>query len=132
MTSAKAWNFDTRAYAAAAIYCPEKSALRGLVGQAWEAGLVPYPCEEPSALYERLDEVALAMVQLDMSRIGSQAVLQQIKRQAPTLPVLMVVPQWDISGAVTALRNGANAAITLPFSTHELLHKVQELGVETT
>jgi FixJ family two-component response regulator len=76
------------------------------------------------AIKDRRPSLVLLDVWLQGSRLDGLQLLQQIKRQDSTLPVLMISGHGNLDTAVAAVREGAVDFIEKPFEAGHLLHLV--------
>jgi len=60
-----------------------------------------------------------------MPKMDGFAVLSEIRRARPTLPVIMLTAKGEESDRVTGLRAGADDYVVKPFSVNELLARVE-------
>ena len=77
-----------------------------------------------AALAERRPSLVLLDVWLQGSRLDGLALLAEIKRRDPTLPVIVFSGHGTIDTAVAAVREGAADFIEKPFESARLLHLV--------
>ena len=77
-----------------------------------------------AALVERRPSLVLLDVWLTGSRMDGLALLAEIKRRDPTLPVIVFSGHGNIDTAVAAVRQGAVDFIEKPFESSRLLHLV--------
>jgi DNA-binding response OmpR family regulator len=73
---------------------------------------------------EPIDFVLLDVVLPDLD---GHAVLAEIRRLRPELPVIMVTARDDVSSKISALDGGADDYVTKPFNFDELLARVRAL-----
>ena len=76
------------------------------------------------AIKDRRPSLLLLDVWLQGSRLDGLQLLQEIKRQDPSLPVLMISGHGNLDTAVAAVREGAVDFIEKPFEAGHLLHLV--------
>jgi two-component system nitrogen regulation response regulator NtrX len=76
------------------------------------------------AIKDRRPSLVLLDVWLQGSRLDGLQLLQHIKRQDSTLPVLMISGHGNLDTAVAAIREGAVDFIEKPFEAGHLLHLV--------
>jgi two-component system nitrogen regulation response regulator NtrX len=76
------------------------------------------------AVKDRRPSLVLLDVWLQGSRLDGIQILQEIKRQDPSLPVLMISGHGNLDTAVAAVREGAVDFIEKPFEAGHLLHLV--------
>jgi two-component system, LuxR family, response regulator FixJ len=69
----------------------------------------------------------LLITDLKMPGINGLELLQNVKRIAPWIPVLIITGYGDIPSAVVAMKEGAADFIEKPLATETLLHKVRLL-----
>lgn len=65
------------------------------------------------------------LLDIRMPGLGGEEVLRRLQRLDPGLPVIVVTAHGSISGAVSAIRQGAFEYITKPFRNEHLLDTVQ-------
>jgi ATP-dependent Lon protease len=73
------------------------------------------------------EEVDLVITDLKMDRMDGLQLLQQINRQAPEIPVIMVTGFATVSSAVEALKKGAAHYLGKPVNLDELRKTVKEV-----
>ena len=76
------------------------------------------------AIKDRRPSLLLLDVWLQGSRLDGLQLLQEVKRQDPSLPVLMISGHGNLDTAVAAVREGAVDFIEKPFEAGHLLHRV--------
>ena len=76
------------------------------------------------AMKDRRPSLVLLDVWLQGSRLDGLQLLQEIKRNDPSLPVLMISGHGNLDTAVAAVREGAVDFIEKPFEAEHLLHLV--------
>ncbi len=76
------------------------------------------------AMKDRRPSLVLLDVWLQGSRLDGLQLLQEIKRNDPSLPVLMISGHGNLDTAVAAIREGAVDFIEKPFEAERLLHLV--------
>ena len=69
-------------------------------------------------LLERQAEIRLVLTDDDMPVLDGAALIHQVRKQFPTLPILLM------SGQATATGSGGDAILTKPFSSDTLLERV--------
>lgn len=70
-------------------------------------------------------EPNLILLDVLMPKMDGFAVLSEIRRARPTLPVIMLTAKGEESDRVTGLRAGADDHVVKPFSVNELLARVE-------
>lgn len=70
-------------------------------------------------------EPNLILLDVLMPKMDGFAVLSEIRRARPTLPVIMLTAKGEESDRVTGLRAGADDYVVKPFSVNELLARVE-------
>lgn len=70
-------------------------------------------------------EPNLILLDVLMPKMDGFAVLAEIRRAKPTLPVIMLTAKGEESDRVTGLRAGADDYVVKPFSVNELLARVE-------
>jgi two-component system nitrogen regulation response regulator NtrX len=76
------------------------------------------------AVRDRRPSLVLLDVWLQGSRLDGLQLLEELKRQDPSLPVLMISGHGNLDTAVAAIREGAVDFIEKPFEAERLLHLV--------
>src|SRR4051812_48662638 len=76
------------------------------------------------AIKDRRPSLVLLDVWLQGSRLDGLQLLQQLKHNDPSLPVLMISGHGNLDTAVAAVREGAVDFIEKPFEAGHLLHLV--------
>jgi len=77
------------------------------------------------------ERFGLLITDLRMDGMDGLALLRQVKRDSPTLPVIVLTAHGTIPDAVEATRRGAFGFVTKPFEPKELLEQVaRALGLE--
>ncbi len=76
------------------------------------------------AIKDRRPSLLLLDVWLRGSQLDGIQLLQEVKRQDPSLPVLMISGHGNLDTAVAAVREGAVDFIEKPFEAGHLLHLV--------
>lgn len=71
-----------------------------------------------------LNRVDLALVDLKMPRMDGLAVLRELRRRQPDLPVILLTAYATVPTAVEAMRLGALDYLRKPFDVEEVLFKV--------
>ena len=77
-----------------------------------------------AAIAERRPSLVLLDVWLQGSRLDGLALLDEIKRRDPSLPVIVFSGHGNLDTAVAAVRQGAVDFIEKPFQSERLLHLV--------
>ena len=81
-------------------------------------------------LYGRMEnhpELAAVIMDLSVSELDAAEVCSFIRQQRPQIRVLVLAGQERQNDAVTALMNGADASLMLPFSPYQLHCAVEDL-----
>jgi two-component system response regulator GlrR len=79
------------------------------------------------ALSREQDEPCdVAIVDLKLPGISGIALLEQLLRQHPHLPVLILTAHGSIASAVEATKKGAYDYLTKPFDPKDLLHRLEK------
>lgn len=73
------------------------------------------------------DRPAVLLVDVRMPGISGMALLERLRAERASLPVIMITGHGDIEMAVRAMKLGAMDFITKPFSAQALLDRVQEV-----
>src|SRR3569623_3425413 len=76
--------------------------------------------EALQALVDRRPSLVLLDVWLQGSKLDGLQLLEEIKRRAPSLPVLMISGHGNLDTAVSAIRQGAVAFIAQPIEAGHL------------
>ncbi len=99
---------------------------RGLADALRYGGYAVHECADGDAAVKTAIGVAVDLVLLDvvLPKKDGFAVLDEIRRARPTLPVIMVTARGSESDRVDGLRNGADYYVVKPFSPKELLARV--------
>ncbi len=97
-----------------------------LVGE----GMESERCHDGAEALELLRKSAWDVVVLDLMLpgLGGMELLQKIRAGGDTTPVLILTAKGEVEDRVTAFRSGADQFLTKPFSTEELVARVQVLG----
>jgi FixJ family two-component response regulator len=69
----------------------------------------------------------LLLLDVRMPGMSGMALLEQLRTQCPSLPVIMITGHGDIDMAVRAMKLGAMDFITKPFSAQGLLDRIQDV-----
>jgi two-component system nitrogen regulation response regulator NtrX len=77
-----------------------------------------------TAIDDRRPSLVLLDVWLEGSRLDGLALLDEIKKRDPTLPVLVISGHGNLDTAVAAIRRGAADFIEKPFEAERLIHLV--------
>ena len=72
------------------------------------------------------DAYNLAIVDLKMAGMDGMALLQELLRLYPTVPVLMLTAHGTIASAVEATKKGAYDYLTKPFDAKDLLYRIDK------
>ena len=84
-----------------------------------------------ASIAERAPSLVILDVWLQNSEFDGLAILEQIKKDHPNMPVVMISGHGTIETAVTAIRQGAYDFIEKPFKTDRLLVMI-ERALETS
>lgn len=105
----------------------EKNYLLVLDALLTDAGYKVTAISDPEAGLSFLEEseVDIVITDMKMPKITGQEVLENVKKNYPYIPVLIMTAFGSIEGAVEAMRYGAFDYITKPFANDELLLSVQ-------
>jgi DNA-binding response OmpR family regulator len=92
-----------------------------------DAGFTVTPAASGEAALDCLEQQAFDVVLLDLIMPGmdGKEVLPLIKRQSPSVRVIMITAFATIENAVSAMRKGADDYLTKPFKVDELLTAVR-------
>ena len=86
---------------------------------------------EQALSFLAVDRFGLLITDLRMGGMDGLALLRQVKRSSPTLPVILLTAHGTIPDAVEATRQGAFGFVTKPFEPKDLLEQVaRALGLE--
>ena len=80
----------------------------------------------------RTSAPAAVVLDLRLPTMSGRDVCQEIKQQAPTLPIIVLSAASDVSDKVLLLELGADDYVTKPFSPRELLARVRGALRRTT
>jgi two-component system, OmpR family, alkaline phosphatase synthesis response regulator PhoP len=80
----------------------------------------------------RASAPAAVVLDLRLPTMSGRDVCQEIKQQAPTLPIIVLSAASDVSDKVLLLELGADDYVTKPFSPRELLARVRGALRRTT
>jgi DNA-binding response OmpR family regulator len=99
---------------------------RGLVDALRYAGYGVLDCDNGQTAVEVAIESSIDLVLLDvmLPRMDGFAVLTELRRAQPTLPVIMVTARGAEQDRVRGLHDGADDYVVKPFSAKELLARV--------
>jgi DNA-binding response OmpR family regulator len=75
-----------------------------------------------SALQSQCDLILLDLV---LPKIGGLAILEEVRKSRPTLPVIILTARGEESDRIKGLKMGADDYVVKPFSIKELLARVQ-------
>lgn len=105
----------------------EKNYLLILEAVLQDAGYAVTTLNDPAMVSAYLDasEVDVVITDMKMPEISGKEVLEIIKKNWPSIPVLMMTAFGSIENAVEIMRQGAFDYITKPFANDELLLSVQ-------
>ena len=100
---------------------------RGLVDALQYAGYAVLECDNGRSAVDEAIESPVDLVLLDvmLPEMDGFAVLEQLRRVAPTLPVIMVTARGSEEDRVRGLSHGADDYVVKPFSARELLARVE-------
>jgi FixJ family two-component response regulator len=70
---------------------------------------------------------AVLVLDVRMPGMSGMALLERLRAERPSLPVIMITGHGDIDMAVNAMKLGAVDFITKPFSSQVLLDRIQEV-----
>ncbi|MHC4447350.1 MAG: response regulator, partial [Planctomycetota bacterium] len=89
-------------------------------------GYEPLECDNGRTALELVVDAAVDLVLLDvmLPQLDGFAVLDQLRRSQPTLPVVMVTARGSEGDRVRGLTDGADDYVVKPFSAKELLARV--------
>ena len=100
---------------------------RGLVDSLRFAGFTVLECADGEAARRTLLTADLDLVLLDVVLPGMDGLdyLPELRRQRPTLPVILVTARGAEADRVRGLRTGADDYVVKPFSSTELIARVE-------
>ncbi len=96
----------------------DEAHLRITAGQTLElAGYIPRPFESAEAALAELetDFAGVVVSDIRMPGMDGMALLREVRRRDPDLPVILITGHGDISTAVEAMREGAWDFLEKPF-----------------
>lgn len=102
--------------------------LRITVSQTLElAGYTPQVCASAEAALEALsaDYPGVLVSDIRMPNMDGMALLREVRRRDPDLPVILITGHGDISTAVEAMREGAWDFLEKPFASERLSEVVR-------
>jgi two-component system, LuxR family, response regulator FixJ len=73
------------------------------------------------------DRPAVLLLDVRLPGMSGMALLERLRAEHPSLPVIMITGHGDIDMAVRAMKLGARDFITKPFSSQALLDRIQEV-----
>ena len=76
---------------------------------------------------EEPERIAVLLLDVRMPGMSGMALLQRLRTEHPSLPIIMLTGHGDIDMAVRAMKLGAMDFIPKPFSTQLLLDRIQEV-----
>ncbi|HJU11186.1 MAG TPA: response regulator, partial [Candidatus Binataceae bacterium] len=76
-------------------------------------------------LFERHGPFDLVLTDYRMAELNGLELLQQIKRQAPEIPVILMTAYGTVENAVAAMKAGAYDYLAKPFSLEQIQHVVE-------
>ena len=89
--------------------------------------------DEFLARYQDLpDRPSVLLLDVRMPGMSGMALLNQLRSEHASLPVIMITGHGDIDMAVRAMKLGARDFITKPFSAQSLLDRIQEVLSQAT
>ncbi len=105
----------------------DPSIRRGLVDALSFAGYAVVDCADGKSALEMAVETPVDVVLLDvmLPKLDGFAVLDELRRCQPTLPIIMVTARGAEEDRVRGLRDGADDYVVKPFSAKELLARVE-------
>ena len=80
--------------------------------------------QEALAFLAREGNFDLVLSDYRMAEVNGLELLQQIKRESPNLPVILMTAYATVENAVAALKSGATDYITKPFTLDQIQHVV--------
>jgi DNA-binding NtrC family response regulator len=98
-----------------------------------EAGYEVYEAADAESARQVFDARTVDVVVTDMRMPGMNGLdlLSHVKRARPEMPVILMTAYATVDTAVTAIKRGAYDYITKPFTTQELIEKLQRLMAAT-
>jgi FixJ family two-component response regulator len=73
------------------------------------------------------DRPTVLLLDVRMPGMSGMTLLEQLRREHPSLPIILITGHGDIDMAVRAMKLGAMDFITKPFSAQSLLDRIQEV-----
>jgi FixJ family two-component response regulator len=73
------------------------------------------------------DRLALLLLDVRMPGMSGMALLELLRAEQPSLPIILITGHGDIDMAVRAMKLGAMDFITKPFSPQSLLDRIQQV-----
>ncbi len=101
--------------------------LQELLQREGYAAEVAQSAAEALAIYERNPKIALALVDLIMPVTDGLALMGELHRRNPELPVVIMTGYGTIETAVEAIKGGAEDYLTKPFDQQAVRKKVVRL-----
>lgn len=100
---------------------------RGLVDSLKYAGYSPVECADGQTAIARAADPSVNLILLDvmLPDIDGFAILAEVRKMRPALPVIMVTARGSEEDRVRGLRDGADDYVVKPFSAKELLARVE-------
>jgi NtrC-family two-component system response regulator AlgB len=83
--------------------------------------------EEALALLAQDASFDLVLSDYRMAELNGLELLQQIKRESPNLPVILMTAYATVENAVAAMRSGATDYVTKPFTLEQIQHVVDRV-----
>jgi two-component system, NtrC family, response regulator AlgB len=80
--------------------------------------------QEALALLGQEGSFDLVLSDYRMAELNGLELLQQIKRESPNLPVILMTAYATVENAVAAMRSGATDYVTKPFTLEQIQHVV--------
>lgn len=94
-----------------------------------DAGYEPIRAKNSSEFYELLNQYqfALALIDINMPEISGLELLDFIVKNHPDIPAIMLTAHGSEEIAITAMKRGAMDYLSKPFSTDDMLSKVNQV-----
>jgi FixJ family two-component response regulator len=77
------------------------------------------------------DRPTILLLDVRMPGLSGMTLLERLRVEHPTLPIILITGHGDIDMAVRAMKLGAVDFITKPFSAQRLLDRIQEVLCQT-
>jgi DNA-binding NtrC family response regulator len=107
----------------------DENILTVLEARLENAGYTPLLADCAETALEMLADnmVDLIVSDVKMPGMGGQALLEEVSRSWPHIPVIMLTAHGSIPDAVTSIQTGAADYMTKPFDGHDLLQRIASM-----